>query len=144
MKRMLLIMSAVILGFAVCLAVAVGWYKYKRPTATAKPVNKSLSPAQQNALLVQLPQTTTNLKGDGIVQFTIALLPMDGETKKELSDLQPAILDVLNETMRQFTAADLSTVGGVNRLKRTILDRVNQVLPQGRVDKVLIVSLVTQ
>ncbi|MCL6625938.1 flagellar basal body-associated FliL family protein [Alicyclobacillus shizuokensis] len=141
---MLLVMSAAIAAIAVCLAVAVGWYKYWRPTATAKPDNKTLSPAQQHALLVQLPQTTTNLKGDGLVQFTIALLPQDDTTKQELSDMKPALLDLLNATMRRFTAAQLATDTGVNQLKQTVLDRVNQLLPDGRVEKVLILNLVTQ
>jgi flagellar FliL protein len=137
-------MVSVIAAVAVCLVLAVGWYKYWRPTATAKPVHQKLSPAQQSALLVQLPETLTNLKGDGLVQFTIALLPSDDATKKELSDMQPAILDMLNGTMRDFTSAQLATKDGVNRLKQTILTQVNRMLPSGRVEKVLVIKLVTQ
>lgn len=142
MRKPVVIMISLIGGMAVLLAAAVGVYSYLKHSKGAHP--KTLTAAQVKALQVNLPQLTTNLENNGLIQFTLTLEAADASTKQEITDLQPEIQDAINGAMRQFTATDLSSQKGYTSLKSTIMNAVNHVLPKGHVDAVYLSQVVVQ
>lgn len=142
MKRPLRIMLILIGSMAVVIAAAVGVYLYLQHGKGKHPA--PLSAAQIKALQVDLPQLTTNLENNGLIQFTVTLQANDAATKKEISDLQPEIQDAINSTMRGFTSSDLGNAQGYTALKTAILTAVNHVLPKGQVSAVYLSQVVVQ
>ena len=142
MKKPVVIMISIIGGMAVLLAAGVGAYFYLKPGKATHPV--PLTAAQARALQVDLPQLTTNLKGGGLIQFTLTLQASDASTKKELTDLQPDVQDSINQTMREFSADDLKTVQGFNALKSAIMTNVNHVLQKGHISAAFLSQVVVQ
>lgn len=141
MKKPIRWMLSIIVGMVVIVGLAIGTYElFLKPKHGPEP----LSAAQQVALQYALPQMTTNLKGSGIVQFTVTLQASDKSTLAELKTLTPDIEDVLNETMRQFTTGNLTSAAGLDEVKANIKTAVNARLSSGKVTKVLLPSVVAQ
>jgi flagellar protein FliL len=143
MKKPIKWMLSIIVGMVVIVGLAVGVYEmFVKPHKHSGPVH--LTSAQQAALQYAIPEMTTNLKGSGVVQFTVTLQASDKSTLAELKELTPSIEDALNETMREFTMQDLTTSTGLTRLKSQIESSVNERLPQGKVTNVLLPTVVAQ
>lgn len=134
-------MCIVIGAAAVVIGTGVGFYKYRHQKGKAQP---GLTPAQAKALQVPFPQMTSNLKDDGLIQFTAVLQASDSGTKAEIVDLEPQIEDIFNQTTRQFTSDELRQVQGYQALKRKIQSGVNRLLPQGSVTAVYLEDTLVQ
>jgi flagellar basal body-associated protein FliL len=135
LRRAFVLMISIIIGAAVVVGAGLGGYWYwKSAHAKARELKQ---------LRVDLPANTTNLQ-DGLIQFTLSLQAHDEQTKTELADMQPQVEDVVNRTMRGFSAQELRTQAGVTRLAGTLKAAINGVLPQGRVDAVYFATIVVQ
>ncbi|GGI94683.1 hypothetical protein GCM10010885_00280 [Alicyclobacillus cellulosilyticus] len=135
-------MFIIIGSVAVVLAGAVGGYEYLKTSHKAS--HHALTPAQARALQLDLEPMTTDLKGDGLIQFSVTLQASDSATKQELNDLVPQIQDLLNATMRQYTAAQLRTSAGMAQLRADIRNRINRLLTHGRVTEVYLPQIIVQ
>ncbi len=143
MKKPIKWMLSIIVVMVVVIGLVIGAYEcFLNPHKQTDPLH--LTAAQQAALQYAMPQMTTNLKGSGIVQFSVTLQASDKSTLDELKTMTPEIEDVLNETMRNFTTQDLTTSGGLSQLKSQIKASVNAQLATGKVTKVLLPSVVAQ
>ncbi|MDQ0190550.1 flagellar basal body-associated FliL family protein [Alicyclobacillus cycloheptanicus] len=143
MNKTLKLSLSLIGAIAVVLALGVGADRYlKSKHHSSKPA--ALSPAQLQSLQVSLPQMTTNLKGSGLIQFTLTLQADNSSTKSELTDLMPQIEDYVNETMRAYTPDSLEQQSGVTALKKQLRSGINHMLPTGSVTNVLFTSIVVQ
>lgn len=142
MKKPVVLMSAIIGGTALVVAVAAGAFVFLKHRHHTGPT--VLAPAQQRALQVDFPQMVSPLEGGGLIQYTITLQASDAATKGEMTDMQPEIQDSFNKTMLQFTGSQLHVVGGFEKLKVDIKQSVNQLLPKGTVTKVEFVSYLVQ
>lgn len=94
---------------------------------------------------VSLGEFTTNLAERGsAVQVTFVLIvPGEKEAARveaARSELRDAVLGLLRDTR----AADLSGAQGKDRLARSVLARVNQVLGEPVVNRVLVTDIVAQ
>ncbi|MCL6597359.1 MAG: flagellar basal body-associated FliL family protein [Alicyclobacillus macrosporangiidus] len=143
MRHAFVLMISIILGAAVLVGTGLGGYWYwKSAHDKARTAQVPLA-NELKQLRVDLPENTTNLQ-DGLIQFTLSLQAHDAQTKTELADMQPQVEDVINRTMRGFSAQELRTQAGVTRLAGTLKDAINGVLPQGRVDAVYFATIVVQ
>ncbi|MCL6548375.1 MAG: flagellar basal body-associated FliL family protein [Alicyclobacillus sp.] len=142
MKRVLVVMSVILASVVVVIGGGVGYYLHLRHPA--KHQAAPLSPAQAKNLQVPFPQLTSNLKDDGLIQFTVVLQASDQATKAELVDLQPQIEDLFNLATRQFTSDELRQVSGYTRLKQRIRAGVNRLLPKGSVTAVYLENTLVQ
>lgn len=144
MKKPLRVSVMMIGALAVVLAAAVGVDRYLsgRHHHPKKPA--PLSPAQQLALQVSLPQMTTNLKDSGLVQFTLTLQANNSATKTELTDLTPEIQDYINETMRGYASQTLEEASGVATLKNQVRSGIDHMLQSGSVTNVMFTTIVVQ
>lgn len=125
-----------------CILVVGSYFYIKHQLEPSKP--KPLTAAQQAALQVPFPQTTTNLETDGLIQFTMVLQASDKNTKAEITQMTPDIQDLVNRTMLGFTADDLKQASGFDKLKSRIMNSINQELPSGKVTKVDLSQIVIQ
>ncbi|MCL6453476.1 MAG: flagellar basal body-associated FliL family protein [Alicyclobacillus sp.] len=135
--RTMLVIIAVIVAIA-ALGAGGYWYLHLRSHAP-----KRITAAQLQALRVDLPENTTNLK-DGLIQFTVSLEASDAATKKEIADLLPSVQDAVNNCMRNFTKAQLQNATGVKDLKQAIMQAVDGRLPTGKVTNVYFSTIVVQ
>lgn len=103
-----------------------------------------LTPAQERALQIDFPQMTTNTSDGGLLQFTVTLQGSDSSTTSEITVLEPQIEDELNNTVHQFSSADLKAPTGQEKLSAIIEQNVNKLLPTGKVTKVLFTQWVVQ
>lgn len=143
MKKPLLVSVSLIGALAVVLAAGVGVDRYlKAKHHPKKPA--PLTPAQQLALQVSTPEMTTNLKGSGLVQFTLTLQADKSGTKTELTDLLPAIEDYVNRTMRDYTPSSLEGTKGLLQLKNQLRTGIDHMLQSGSVTKVMFTTIVVQ
>ncbi|MCL6515630.1 flagellar basal body-associated FliL family protein [Alicyclobacillus sp.] len=143
MKRAVVWMVSIISGVAVLVAAGLGGFWYWKSAHARTTAAKAPTATELKQLRVDLPENTTNLQ-DGLIQFTLSLQAHDAETKTELGDLLPQVQDVVNRTMRGFTAQELRTQSGVTHLAAALRDAVNGMLPKGRVDAVYFSTIVVQ
>ncbi|WAH35397.1 flagellar basal body-associated FliL family protein [Alicyclobacillus dauci] len=146
MKKPLVVMLIIIIAIVVIVGGGVGAFMYltKHHSASAKASAQALTPSQAVALQVPLPQMTTNLKNQGLIQFTLILQADSKSTKSELTEMQNEIQDTVNETMRQFTPDQLKDDKGLTTLKSAISSNVNSKLQKGRVTNVYFSQVLVQ
>lgn len=145
MKKPLTVMLTIILIIIVVAGGGAGayWYLLHHHSKTSSS-SKPLSATQAAALQVTLPQMTTNLKSSGLIQFTLTLQSNDKSTKAEVDKMQNQIEDRVNQIMRQFTADDLRSVAGLDKLKATVRLDVNSLLPSGNITSVYFSQVLVQ
>lgn len=144
MKKPFLVMLTLFVIIVVVVGGGVGTYLYlKHNPAQAKPA-QALTPAEAEALQFTLPQMTTNLKAQGLIQFTLTLQADDKSTAHELAQMQNQIQDTVNLIMRTFSSNQLRTVSGFDQLKAALLKKVNQMLSTGHVTKVYLSQMLVQ
>lgn len=136
-------MLGILGSIALLCVLGIGGYMYFNHSKTPQ-VPKPLTAEQAAALQVNLPQMTTNLQTDGLVQFTLTLQANDMATKSEINAMLPDLEDAINATMLQFTGAELKQVNGFDKLKSSIQSTVNQKLQKGSVTKVYFSQIVVQ
>lgn len=142
MKKPLLVMLSIIVLIVILAGGGVGTYMYLHHHKAG--TNQPLTPAQAASLQFTLPQMTTNLKSQGLIQFTLTLQADNKKTEKSLQQMQNQIEDSINEIMRQFAPDQLRDDKGLNALKNTVLTTVNQMLQTGRVTNVYFSQVLVQ
>jgi len=135
-RKMVFILAAIV----ILTGLGVGGYLYfKHRTKGPHPVTA----AELQSLRIDLPENTANLE-DGLIQFTVSLQADNSSTKKEISELLPAVQDAVNTCMRGFTKAQLGQPGGVAKLKLAIAQAIDKRLPTGTITAVYFSNIVIQ
>ncbi|GMA49030.1 hypothetical protein GCM10025857_03870 [Alicyclobacillus contaminans] len=129
MKRAFLVMLAILGVMVIICGLAVGGYFYVKSAAKPKTPHAP-TPSELKALLVDLPENTTNTQ-DGLIQFTAHLLAANDKSKTAVTDILPMVQDAVNQAMRDFTDAQLKTADGQTKLEQDIENRVNHLLQGG-------------
>jgi len=143
LKKPLVTMFIIILILILVGGTAIGIVMYLKKSS--KPhVVKPLSATQARKLQVDFPQMTTNLKDSGLIQFAITLQANDSKTKTELNDMQPAIQNVVNLKMKDFTPDQLKSSSGLANLESSLKVSINSILPEGNITEVYLSDEIVQ
>lgn len=140
MRKVVRMLWIILAGVVVVCGLGVGGYYYMTHRSKGP---HPLTAAQLQALRVDLPENTTNLK-DGLIQFTVSLQAADKSSKQDIAEMLPVVEDAVNQSMRQFTKSDLHTSQGLGKLKNEIITSVNQRLAGGTVTNVYFSTIVIQ
>lgn len=65
------------------------------------------------------------------------------ETAIEIKDREKEVIDITQRTLEEFTYEEVNSQLGITRVKSRIRDNINQILNQGRVQKVYVKTLIT-
>jgi flagellar protein FliL len=140
MRRIVRAMWVILAAVVVVCGLGVGGYYYFTHRSKGP---KAPTAAELAALRVDLPENTTNLE-DGLIQFTVSLQAADKTSKQDIADMLPAVEDAVNQSMRQFTKADLQNTKGLNQLKDDIMTSVEKRLAGGKITNVYFSTIVIQ
>lgn len=142
MKKPLALMISIIGAIAVLIGLAVGGYLYLKSQSGPK-TPKPLTTAELKNLRVDLPQNTSNLS-DGLIQYTLSLQAGNSKTKSEIDDMMPVVQDAVISTLKKFTADEVKSPAGFDRLHKELVSAVNGVIPNGKVTDVYFSTDVVQ
>ncbi len=93
-----------------------------------------------NALIVNLADTNA----ERFIKVQ-PVLEVDGDdTVSELKDKHAQVMDVLINIFSSKTLEDVTSLSGKDHLKQEIVDKINKILPEGKVLRVYFVEFVIQ
>lgn len=114
-----------------------------------KPEAVPISEQLHDIFTYNLPSMLINLRTTGrrtsFLKISISLeVKGNEETKKEIEQLKPRIVDQFQTFLRELEVDDLQGSAGLQRLKEELLDRVNAVTAPIKVQNVLFGELLVQ
>ncbi len=115
--------------------------------ATGSEGEKGAEPVRYQDRLLALEPFIVNIGGDSYARFLKLKIELEADsvaTRDELEGRRPQVRDTTILLLSSKRLADVSEFEGKALLKDDIRERVNQILPEGRVESVLFTEFVVQ
>ncbi|MDQ0161743.1 flagellar basal body-associated protein FliL [Aeribacillus alveayuensis] len=93
---------------------------------------------------VEVPEITTNLASNNIVQLTLKIETTNKKAKEELEKRDFQVRDIVIFVLSDIKASELEGQNGMNILKEKIKNRINGLLQNGEVKELYITSFILQ
>ncbi len=93
---------------------------------------------------VEVPEITTNLASNNIVQLTLKIETTNKKAKKELEKRDFQVRDIVIFVLSDMKASELEGQNGMNILKEKIKNRINGLMQNGEVKEIYITSFILQ
>ncbi|MFD2212844.1 flagellar basal body-associated protein FliL [Metabacillus endolithicus] len=93
---------------------------------------------------VDIPEITTNLSSGNIVRLSFKIETDSKKAKEELLQREFQVRDIIISELANMNADQLDGAEGMNKLKETITVKVNELMQEGKVNKVYTTSYILQ
>ncbi|MCM3160509.1 flagellar basal body-associated protein FliL [Metabacillus litoralis] len=93
---------------------------------------------------VDIPEITTNLSSGNIVRLSFKIETDSKKAKEELTQREFQVRDIIISELANMNADQLDGAEGMNKLKETITVKVNELMQEGKVNKVYTTSYILQ
>ncbi|MCM3409094.1 flagellar basal body-associated protein FliL [Metabacillus litoralis] len=93
---------------------------------------------------VDIPEITTNLSSGNIVRLSFKIETDSKKAKEELTQREFQVRDIIISELANMNADQLDGTEGMNKLKETITVKVNELMQEGKVNKVYTTSYILQ
>lgn len=93
---------------------------------------------------VDIPEITTNLSSGNIVRLSFKIETDSKKAKEELLQREFQVRDIIISELANMNADQLDGAEGMNKLKETIAVKVNELMQEGKVNKVYTTSYILQ
>ncbi|PGT86674.1 MULTISPECIES: flagellar basal body-associated protein FliL [Bacillaceae] len=93
---------------------------------------------------VDIPEITTNLSSGNIVRLSFKIETDSKKAKEELTQREFQVRDIIISELANMNADQLDGTEGMNKLKDTIKVKVNELMQEGKVNKVYTTSYILQ
>lgn len=93
---------------------------------------------------LDVPEIVTNLLGDEFIRVSFTIQTDSKDTKKELEKLDFRLNNIIIKYLSNMESSDLEGLDGKTELENALKEEINDILPEGQVEKVYITSIVIQ
>jgi flagellar FliL protein len=93
---------------------------------------------------VDIPEITTNLSSGNIVRLSFKIETDSKKAKEELEQREFQIRDIIISELANMTAVQLEGKEGMDNLKETVKQKANELMHEGKVNKVYTTSYILQ
>lgn len=93
---------------------------------------------------VDVEEITTNLKGNGFVKISLKVQTDSKDAAEELLKRDFQMKDILIEELSELTAEDLEGKKGKEVLQSTLKAKFNELMQEGKIQRVYITSCIIQ
>ncbi|MGE6378069.1 flagellar basal body-associated protein FliL [Peribacillus muralis] len=137
MTIMLIILVAITLVGVIAVVVVT---KLSEPTsAEAKP---SIDEIVKSS--VEIPEITTNLDGNDYIKISFMVQTENKKAKEELEKRSFQMENIIITELSEMKAEELTGKKGKEKLQNVLKDRMNELMEEGKVEKVYITSSILQ
>jgi len=146
-------LRVIVIGLVALIVAAVGAFLVVNRTANPPAPPTSTAGMTRDPLTdYELEQFRTNLAdrdSTAYIQADIVLgydskLKSNAKLKDELKERENEIRDIVNLILNSKTSQELISVDGKEVLKREIMDKINDILSDGRIEKIYLKNFVIQ
>ncbi|AZB42947.1 flagellar basal body-associated protein FliL [Bacillus sp. FJAT-42376] len=131
----IIITSITLIGVA---ALAVMTNFFEKDTSGAPTIDEVVESS------VDVPELTTNLAGGSIVRISLKLETDSKKAKTELEKREFQVKDVVISELSNMKADQLAGTKGKEQLKKTVMEGINKLMQEGKVEKVYTTSFILQ
>jgi flagellar FliL protein len=93
---------------------------------------------------VDIPEITTNLTSGNIVRLSFKIETDSKKAKEELEQREFQIRDIIISELANMTAEQLDGKEGMDKLKETVKRKSNELMQEGKINKVYTTSYILQ
>ncbi|QGQ46849.1 flagellar basal body-associated protein FliL [Metabacillus sediminilitoris] len=93
---------------------------------------------------VDIPEITTNLTSGNIVRLSFKIETDSKKAKEELEQREFQIRDIIISELANMTAEQLDGKEGMDKLKETVKMKSNELMQEGKINKVYTTSYILQ
>jgi flagellar FliL protein len=147
-------LRVIVIGLVALIVAAVGAFLVvsRMTSAPAPPTSAGETVTRAPLANFGLEQFRTNLadrESTSYIQADIVLgynsgLKSNAKLQDELKERENEIRDIVNLILNSKTSQELISVDGKEALKREIMDKINDILSKGRIEKIYLKNFVIQ
>jgi len=93
---------------------------------------------------VDIPEITTNLSSGNIVRISLKIETDSKKAKEELTKRSFQVQDIIISELANMEASQLEGTEGMNKFKDAITQKTNELMQEGKVNKVYTTSYILQ
>ncbi len=93
---------------------------------------------------VDIPEITTNLSSGNIVRISFKIETDSKKAKEELTQRVFQVQDIIISELANMEPAQLDGTDNMNKFKKTIVNKTNNLMQEGKVNKVYTTSYILQ
>lgn len=94
--------------------------------------------------LVEVPEITTNLAGNDYIKISFMVQTENKKAKEELKKRNFQVKNIIITELSEMKAEELTGKKGKEKLQEALKTRVNELMEEGKVEKVYITSSILQ
>ncbi|MFJ7677754.1 flagellar basal body-associated protein FliL [Peribacillus sp. NPDC097206] len=93
---------------------------------------------------VEIPEITTNLAGNDYIKISFMVQTDSKKAKEELEKRNFQVKNIIITELSEMKATDLTGKKGKEKLQNTLQTKINELMEEGKVEKVYITSSILQ
>lgn len=93
---------------------------------------------------VEIPEITTNLAGNDYIKISFMVQTDSKKAKEELEKRNFQVENIIITELSEMKATDLTGKKGKEKLQNTLKTKINELMEEGKVEKVYITSSILQ
>ncbi|MFF5398096.1 flagellar basal body-associated protein FliL [Peribacillus butanolivorans] len=93
---------------------------------------------------VEIPEITTNLSGNDYIKISFMVQTENKKAKQELEKRGFQVKNIIIAELSEMKATELTGKKGKEKLQDTLKTRINELMEEGKVEKVYITSSILQ
>ncbi|MFE4140947.1 flagellar basal body-associated protein FliL [Peribacillus sp. YIM B13472] len=93
---------------------------------------------------VEIPEITTNLAGNDYIKISFMVLTENKKAKEELEKRNFQVKNIIITELSEMKAEELTGKKGKEKLQEALKTRMNELMEEGKVEKVYITSSIQQ
>ncbi|MCO0596829.1 flagellar basal body-associated protein FliL [Peribacillus butanolivorans] len=93
---------------------------------------------------VEIPEITTNLSGNDYIKISFMVQTENKKAKEELEKRSFQVKNIIIAELSEMKATELTGKNGKEKLQDTLKTRINELMEEGKVEKVYITSSILQ
>lgn len=93
---------------------------------------------------VEIPEITTNLSGNDYIKISFMVQTDNKKAKEELEKRNFQVKNIIITELSEMKAEELTGKKGKEKLQNTLKTRINELMEEGKVEKVYITSSILQ
>ncbi|CAH0181924.1 flagellar basal body-associated protein FliL [Peribacillus simplex] len=93
---------------------------------------------------VEIPEITTNLAGNDYIKISFMVLTENKKAKEELEKRNFQVKNIIITELSEMKAEELTGKKGKEKLQEALKTRMNELMEEGKVEKVYITSSILQ
>ncbi|MGE7766393.1 flagellar basal body-associated protein FliL [Peribacillus sp. NPDC096540] len=140
-KKLLTIMLIILVAITLVGVIAVVVV-----TKLSDPTSAEGKPSIDEIIIssVEIPEITTNLSGNDYIKISFMVQTENKKSKAELEKRSFQVKNIIITELSEMKATELTGKKGKEKLQITLKTRINELMEEGKVEKVYITSLILQ